>query len=226
VGLNETIDLAVGETETFTQTYTPSEDEIVEGEVENTVTVSAPDPNDPDGDPIEDKDTITTDVTEKDAPSLLVEKEGTYNRATGEVSYTITVTNNGNIDLTDIVVNDDKVGLYETIDLAAGDEETFTQTYTPSEEEIAEGEVENTVTVSAPDPDDPDGDPIEDKDTIITDIDEKDLIDLAFTKIAKVEGDKDVAELGDKITYTFTIENTGNVDLTNLSINDPMDGLD
>src|SRR5699024_8404424 len=117
VGLNKTIDLAAGDTQTFTQTYTPSEDEIVEGEVENTVTVSAPDPNDPDGDPIEDKDTITTPVTDQDAPSLLVEKEGTYNRTTGEISYTITVTNNGNIDLENIEVVDDKLGLNETIDL-------------------------------------------------------------------------------------------------------------
>src|SRR5699024_2610360 len=129
-------------------------------------------------------------------PELSVNKEGSYDSVTGEVTYEITVTNVGNVDLEDITVEDDKLEYTETIDeLIAGDSITLEQqTYTPTEQEIDAGEVVNLVTVTTPDPNNPDGDPIEAEDEEVTEVTEKDNPDLSFTKIANVQGGKTEAE--------------------------------
>ncbi|PKV51824.1 gliding motility-associated-like protein [Aquimarina sp. MAR_2010_214] len=54
-----------------------------------------------------------------------------------------------------------------------------------------------------------------------------DISNLALTKTASyvdVNGD-DIPNEGDEIQYTFTIENTGNVDITNIVLNDPLPGI-
>src|SRR5699024_4294342 len=153
-------------------------------------------------------------VTILGSPSLSISKEGSYDRVTGEVTYTITVTNDGNIDLEDIVISDSKLSWSETIDVLAVEEtQTFTQTYTPDEEEIDAGEVVNIVNVTAPDPNDPDN-PIEDEDEETTEVTEKDNPSLSISK----EGSYDSAT--GEVTYTITVINDGNIDLEDITVND------
>src|SRR5699024_10931287 len=125
---------------------------------------------------------LCEDIDDQDNPSLSISKEGSYDSATGEVTYTITVTNDGNIDLADIAVSDGKLGWSDTIDvLVVGDSEIFTQTYTPIQEEIDAGEVVNIADVTAPDPNDPDN-PIEEEDEETTEVTEKDSPSLSISK--------------------------------------------
>lgn len=52
--------------------------------------------------------------------------------------------------------------------------------------------------------------------------------DIELTKNAEIttdDGEPGMADAGDVITYTFTVENTGNIRLENVTVNDPMEGL-
>ena len=76
-----------------------------------------------------------------------------------EITYEITVTNDGNLTITDIEVTDDLTGDSWTIaSLAPGESETFTTSYTVTEADVLAGEVLNvaTATGTSPDPDEPD----------------------------------------------------------------------
>ncbi|HMN15207.1 MAG TPA: hypothetical protein PKD55_23050, partial [Bellilinea sp.] len=80
------------------------------------------------------------------------------------ISYTITVTNTGNVTLTNVVVSDAKVGLSETIaTLAPAGVETYTRTYTVTQTDVDAGQVVNTATATGKDPD---GNDVTDDDTV------------------------------------------------------------
>ncbi|MEE4177750.1 MAG: HYR domain-containing protein [Bacteroides sp.] len=92
------------------------------------------------------------------APSLLVTKTAdpqTYSNVGEEINYTITVTNNGNATLTDVVVTDPLTGLDFTIEtLLPGETATFNETYIITYDDLFNGSVENTALASGFDPED------------------------------------------------------------------------
>ncbi|MCR4904584.1 MAG: S-layer homology domain-containing protein [Clostridiales bacterium] len=171
-------ELAVGETKNFPIEYTVKEADIVEGFVKNTATAK--------GDPIngktpEGEDTVTTgDEKDPDGPvppieeadpSLKVVKKVTSTPANGEtyvegeeVTYTITVTNDGNLTITDITVKDDLTGLEKAIEkLEPGKSETFNTTYTVTKEDVEAGSVKNVATADGKNKSDTPTDPGKDE---------------------------------------------------------------
>jgi gliding motility-associated-like protein/uncharacterized repeat protein (TIGR01451 family) len=90
------------------------------------------------------------------APSLLVTKTAdpqTYSNVGEEISYTITLTNNGNATLTDVVVTDPLTGLDFTIEtLLPGETATFYETYIITYEDLYNGSVENIAFAAGFDP--------------------------------------------------------------------------
>lgn len=139
-------DLAAGSSKTFTVSYEVKESDLGKNLV-NTATASAENPADPDGEPVQDEkqaDPIPTDNLE---PNLSVSKEADRTSAmVGEtISYTITVTNNGNQTLNSIKVTDPLTGLEQTIaKLEPGDtSKAIPTTYTVQVSDLVKGKVTN-----------------------------------------------------------------------------------
>ena len=105
-----TIDrLAVGETKQFTATYTVTEDDILEGTIVNRATAIGKDPR---NEEVTGDGEVRVDTEEKDS-HLTVSKETTSEPENGEkyalgetINYLITVTNDGNLTLTNVKVTD------------------------------------------------------------------------------------------------------------------------
>ncbi|RKM91574.1 DUF11 domain-containing protein, partial [Aquimarina sp. BL5] len=203
---------------------------------------STPD-NTPDADtPVEDDETNYTIPV----PELTLVKTGiTSGSNVGDIiTYTFTVTNTGNVVVSNIVIDDMLTGSISLAvtpsTLAPGEQGLATAEYAISQADINNGEVINSATVMGEDPngdividvsdngdetvdDNGDNDPTNDE--TITDIEQ--LPNLALTKTGiyvDVNGD-DLPNVGDEIQYTFTVENTGNVDITNIVLTDPLTGI-
>ncbi|WP_340199308.1 gliding motility-associated C-terminal domain-containing protein, partial [Ascidiimonas sp. W6] len=252
------VSLAVGasDTTTFTATYTITQADIDAGSFSNTATVTGEDPNnnpvtslsddpddatdidsDSDGNP--DDPTVTT-ITQ--SPDITITKVDTLNDggdgrvdAGDTISYVFTVTNTGNVTLTNVTVTDPLVtvsgGPLASLAAGASDTTTFTATYTITQADIDAGSFSNTATVTGEDPnnnpvtslsDDPDDATDTDSDSdgnpddpTITTIDREATISLL--KRATVSG---FSRVGDLVTYELTVENTGNVTLTNIVVTD------
>ncbi|MGK9340321.1 DUF7507 domain-containing protein, partial [Sinorhizobium meliloti] len=209
--------LAPGGTATFTATYTPTQAEVDAGRVENTATSSGTPPSGP---PIESPpDTVT--VPPDQGTGLRTEKTGVLNDLDGDalidpgetITYTFVVTNTGVVTLTDVTVNDPllaNAGLSVTPGpqtLAPGGTATFTATYTPTQAEIDAGRVENTATSTGTPPSGP---PTESPpDTIVVPPDQATGMTIEKTAVLNdLDGD-DLLDLGESITYSFLVENTG-----------------
>ncbi len=197
-----------------------------------------------DGEP--DDDTITNLPEE---PGINLLKTSAINdggdgiaNAGDTITYTFTVTNTGNISLTTVVVNDPLLGGVVT-GPASGDTDTdseldvtetwvYTGTYTILQTDLDAGSVTNDAVVTADstlgtgvtdnsdDPNDAtdvddnaDGDPDDDTVTMLTPNPSMEAV-----KTAAVGG----TNVGDTITYTITVENTGNVTLNNVAIVDTL----
>ncbi|MGN1385852.1 MAG: LPXTG cell wall anchor domain-containing protein, partial [Bacillus sp. (in: firmicutes)] len=160
-------------------------------------------------------------------PSLAVEK--TADKAQylpGEtVTYTINVTNDGNVDLEGItledvlskndVVADQQLTLdgYEgAFDLAIGETASFTSSFVIPENDLADTTYKNVVTATT-------GDTTgEDEETIV--------VNPTYAFTVEKTADKEEATVGDTVTYTIVVTNTGNKALTNVHVADDMIGLD
>src|SRR5690625_613743 len=154
------------------------------------------------------------------------------------LTYTFTVENTGDVDLFEVeIIDNDLTGLsainytWPNADgeLAAGEIMTATATYTVTQDDVDNGSVENLATLKAKDEN---GDPLDETESTddlnnpgkpgiagsptITVISAAPTSDLTFTK----EVDLSTAELGDVLTYTFTVENTGDVNLFEVEIID------
>jgi uncharacterized repeat protein (TIGR01451 family) len=106
-----------------------------------------------DEEPTEDLDTTITVEKTSDVP------EGELAKLNDVITYTITVTNAGNATMNNVVVEDEKTGLRETIPtLAIGETVTFTTTYTVTEADVEAGSILNVATAAGDPIDDPKGD--------------------------------------------------------------------
>ncbi len=219
-GESETIDsLEPGESATLHYSYTVTQADVVNGSVTNEVTGTAENPS-------KEKTDVTpgtqTDPTEKSAPSLFVSKtaDKTANVKAGDtITYTITVTNNGNVDLTGVVVTDELVGFTsEAFDLAKGKTKTFTKTYTVTEDDLVAGKVENVASATAKGPKDETVDATSDK--VVTETEP-----VAYGLKVEKTAAKGSYAAGDTITYTIKVTNTGNTTVSDITVADNKTGF-
>lgn len=236
--------LSPNETKTYTVYHKVTAQEVLTGgtKITNTVTVT--------GRYNDGKDTITEDddatVTVKDINDISVVKEQKVNGSVipnetevklgQKITYTITVTNEGNTTLKDVVVNDTIFGIAGELNIkptagvtVSGDKtngyvftigelparatKVITAEYTVIEADISENskEIRNVATVNAKTTG---GDPVDPETSEVDVVTEKGepIIDVVKTSTLKEINGKtndNKAEYGDIITYTITATNTG-----------------
>ncbi|EKB47550.1 hypothetical protein B879_03850 [Cecembia lonarensis LW9] len=163
---------------------------------------------------------MTVDVEQNGSLSLSKTADKTSVAAAGEeIVYTLTVTNNGNVTIEDVIIVDDKVNVNENVgDLAPGESATVTVTYIVSQADMDAGSIVNVATVSGTDPKGEDTD-TEDGVTVDT---EK----AARLTVTKTVDSPTFTEIGQVLTYTITVKNTGSVSLSNISVVDPLTGFE
>ena len=177
----------------------------------------------------QDSDSTTVLLTAIELVKSSALAPGASGRAGETVIYTFTVTNTGQSTLTDISITDPLVGLSAiTFDswpgpagtLTAGQSVTATATYTLTQNDVDAGSVANTASVTATD-DDGGVKPVGNSSQTTP------IASAANISVGKVGtlASGATGRVGDRINYTVTFTNTGNVTLVNASLVDPLPGL-
>ena len=227
--------VAPGETATATATYVVKQSDVDAGEINNTATVSGSDPK---GAEVSgsDSEKVTTLVN----PSLKTVKtsagtptgtdaEGNPAYALGDViTYTVKVTNDGNLTLTDIEVEDGLVDWVgddtKKIDqLVPGESQEFTATYTVTSDDILAGKVVNiaTATGSGPGGHDPDPTPGTKEDPTEEPNPSMKLNKTSTGTMTGTGADGNPAyAVGDKMTYMIEVTNDGNLTISDIVVVD------
>jgi uncharacterized repeat protein (TIGR01451 family)/pilin isopeptide linkage protein/uncharacterized repeat protein (TIGR02543 family) len=202
--------------------YKVTQDDLDAGKVSNTAYGSgdmpdSADPTRPDTDyPVYPQAPGKVDVSAAQSPSAEVTKEAAPKAITepGTVTYTYTVENTGNVTLTGVKVEDDKLGtVAEKVTIPVGQSKTFTKQYKVTQEDIdTKTSIQNVVTVTATQP--------------IPETKTDETITFTQTPNASIEKKADVTEWTKPglVTYTYEVTNTGNVTLTNVKVEDNLLG--
>jgi uncharacterized repeat protein (TIGR01451 family) len=225
-----------GDSQTFTTTYVITQGDLDNCTLRNIVTATG---EDPDGNQVDDNDFINVPCDpEGQVPDISVTKilsdiNGdssitSYSQVGDVLTYTIVVTNTGSVTLFNVLVTDPLTGLSQTIPvMAPGDSVTLTTSYTITQADLDNGYVLNTVTATG---NDASGNSVSDDDfEIVPGCIEQLHPQLTVTKgLSDINGNEEqtsFTQVGDVLTYTITVVNTGNITLTNVVITDPMTGL-
>lgn len=229
-------DLAVGASVTGSATGTLTQAQINAGSVTNIATGSG---KDPDGQPVTDTDTNTVPIDQDAEITVVKSNEGIVDGdANGDdagdtVKYNFSVTNTGNVILYDVTLNDDVLGAVTLTgltdldgdtfadDLAVGATVTGTKTGTLTQAQVNAGEVTNVATAAG---NDPQGQPVSDTDTNTVPIDQDPELTVVKTNGGVVDGDANGDDAGDTIVYNYSVQNTGNVTLFDVTLSDDLLG--
>ncbi|OUD10599.1 hypothetical protein BVC71_03660 [Marivivens niveibacter] len=171
---------------------------------------------------VDETDTITLPVAGRNAGFTSVKTvDQDYTTVGDTLNFGFTVENTGNVTLSNVTVSDAQLGLNCVIGtLAPGaiDTSTCSAAHSVTQSDIDAGSYTNTATVSA---DAPAGVTAPaDQSPSVTANGPTSTPSIDVTK----SGPANFA-LNDTLTWTFSIENTGNVTLTNVTINDPALGF-
>ena len=268
--------LAPGATATVTVDQTVTQAAIDSGAICNQATITYDDPqgntytnlsddglglgseqdssadNDPGNDP--DDETCLSDMAvSKVSVDKVIDGSITDVNANGMIDagdvihYTLTVTNIGNTNLSNVIVNDDMADYNHTIGaMAPGQTVTLTVDYTLTQNDLDVGGVCNTAIVLydtpaghtytnysddgegiGPDNDNPlDTEPDNDRDDpTCTHIEPIPTMKVIKTGILVDDNGNGREDAGETVKFTITITNTGNVTLTNVTVDDAMIGL-
>jgi uncharacterized repeat protein (TIGR01451 family) len=217
--------LAVGDSATFTATYTITQADIDAGvPVTNTATANAT----PASGSLSPTTATESVAVESPAPEMTLAKTAsdTTDVSVGDViTYSYLVTNTGNVGVDGVSVSDVHSGTGTlsaitpvSVDLAPGEDQTFTATYTVTQSDIDAGTaITNTATANGS----PAGGaltPPTDTETVSVEAADP---EISLTKAADVTTDLSVGQV---VTYTYTAVNTGNVSFSNLSMSDAHSG--
>lgn len=214
--------LAAGETTSFEMPYTFPEN-TSPGTFINTATALAT----YSGGAVSDTDdeTVLIQTVTAQEPSINIHKNVNVTSAApgDEVSYSIHVTNTGNVDLTNVIVTDPMLGdtwSYTVGTLHAGEIVWIYATYTIPADAQA-GALVNTATVSGLTPS---GGQVTDSASTSLVIDNGGTTD-PYAQVNLVKRvNTETANPGDTIIYTFTVTNMGTYGLTDTIVTDPLFG--
>ena len=222
------------DTMTFTGTYAITQVDIDAGDHENIATVTGTPPV---GDNVTDRDRVIVPIVQGPAISLF--KDGVFNDESGDgfaqvgetISYAFTVENTGNVTLTDVTINDLTANVIVVggpiATMAPGDVDstTFTGTYVITQPDIDAGTFENCATAAGTPPGEEVQDVTSAESCTTDDLPQSPLIDLVKTGTFNDEDGDGFAQPGETISYAFTVENTGNVTLTDVTLADTVGGV-
>jgi uncharacterized repeat protein (TIGR01451 family) len=205
-----------GDAGSCTGTYEVTADDVAAGVVDNTATASA----------VADEETVESDPStasvEIATPEIALTKSAepsTYSFEGDVITFTLDVQNSGDFELTGVEVLDDTAdsltcpAAAET--LSVGESASCTATYAVTADDIVAEEFTNTATASG----DFDGETITSEPATAT------VTYVAPIPAVSLEKTANVATFGgagETIEYTFTIENSGEVPLSEFSIDDPL----
>ena len=210
-----TYTLAPEASRTFTYTYLVKQSDVNAGSFNNTVTVTGKDPR---NENVTDEATAT--VTTEDAEAKLeITKTATPTEGVkvgDKVTYTVKVTNSGNVKVTGLALADDHgtpAGFTTTLE-AGEDTGDITYTYTVTQADIDAGEIVNVVTATAT------AVRGENPATVTASATVKAEDAAAELEITKTATPIDGVKVGDTVTYTVEVTNSGNVKVTGLTLAD------
>ncbi|MEH6659883.1 gliding motility-associated C-terminal domain-containing protein, partial [Leeuwenhoekiella marinoflava] len=195
---------------------------------------------------LEDDETVT-ELPKNGSIGLI--KTGVFNDENGDgyaqvgetITYDFTVTNTGNVTITGTVIDDARIGVdalgITPSNLAPGATGTATAEYAITQSDIDAGFVSNSALATGKNPsgddvtdtsdngdelndDDGDGDP--GNDPTITNTPGKASLSLEKVGVFNDENGDQRPQVGETITYTFTVYNTGEVAISDLVIEDPL----
>ncbi|WP_297093144.1 T9SS type A sorting domain-containing protein [uncultured Draconibacterium sp.] len=205
--------MAPGDIQTINTSYTITQADIDGGVLYNTAIIDATNPK---SSSIENQD--TEKVTALQSPSVSITKtasDTTYNSVADVITYSITVKNTGNVTLTDVEVVDALIALDQTlVSLAPGDSSVFTGDYAITQTDIDAGEVINAAIATGVSP----------KKVNVYDIAEETVVaeQNPSLSIAKTADKSSFSVVGEIINYNLRVQNTGNVTLTAVQVEDPL----
>ncbi len=222
----------------FSGTYAITQADINAGQVTNQATTTGTDPygndvTDQSGTANDNDTPLVTPINQGPQIALIKTADtsalGDPVQAGDVITYGFTVTNTGNVRLTNVTLTDVLAGLtisggpIATLEPGAIDSTTFSGTYALTQADIIAGQVTNHATVSG---DDPSGNPVTDDSGTANDNDTPTVVPLNqvpaidLDKVADTSGLPNGAQVGDVIPYNFIVTNTGNMILTNVTVTD------
>lgn len=202
----------------LTGNYTVTATDYINGGVTNTADVTSDEGE-------SDSTTVTTPLTA--APAMTVSKAvspGSVSAAGAALAYTVTIENTGNVPLTGVTANDPMTtldcgdGTATIATLAVGATQTCSANYTVTQADMdASSTLSNTVTVT-------DDGTYSLSETASANVAIVQTPGMVVSKSGTLNDDDGIAGVsaGDTIAYTVTVENTGNVSLTNVTPTDPL----
>ncbi|RLV57544.1 DUF11 domain-containing protein [Aeromicrobium phragmitis] len=210
-------------------TYQLTEPDVERGTVHNTATATGQPPA---GSPVGDEDPADVVLPEL-APAITLVKNGALadgdtGRAGDTVEYDFTITNSGNLPLTDVALDDPLPGLSDIVfgawpgaegTLEPGQSVTATATAPVAQADVNGGYLRNTATASGVSPT---GQRVEHTDDAEVELAQLAAIDVVKTGRLDPEAE---GRAGDLVEYGFTVTNTGDVTLTGVALDDPLPGL-
>ena len=209
--------LDVSNSETCTATYTTVQADLDAGSISNTGTVTGTGQ-------CSARAVSSLTIPASGAPALNLVKSASatsYSVPETTITYSYLVTNSGNQDLTNVSVADPQVGLSAVScpsgTLAQSASQTCTAIYTTTQADVDAGSISNTGTASGTPPTGP----------AVTAASSLTIpaIDTPSVSLVKTASAVSYSSPGIPITYSYLVTNTGNVDLTSVSVTDPQPNL-
>jgi uncharacterized repeat protein (TIGR01451 family) len=202
-----------GDKESFTTNYTVIQEDLDRGSITNVVNATGKDPKQQ---TVEDHDEMTINAF-KDSGLLLVKtaNQETYRTVDEQITYSISLQNTGNISISDITVRDDLTSdIWTLTSLLPGAIETFSTNYTITQKDIDKGNILNIVEATGFDPDG--------KDISVSDDAEVRAIWETELTIHKTADRQLYSFVGEQITYTIQLQNTGSVSISTIDVSDSL----
>ena len=176
---------------------------------------TSPDPDIPNVDVTNAEVIVSASQDETSAEmSITLSADPTSDIAVGdEITFTGIIRNTGNVSITNGGLSSELVNLSEeTFNLAPGEQHSFEYSYTAAQEDIDAGEIIDTVTASASSIRDWDPESVTVSATVTCE-----EVEASLSVTLSALPTSDVA-VGDEVTFTGTVKNTGNVSVTNGSL--------